>query len=93
MDQQQVSEWGSALASDREETQVSALRQISNCESVTGLAPTVVSLSGCANDEVRMWAAEAMETAVQPEPTDIRALIELMAASPDGGKTVDIRFE
>jgi HEAT repeat protein len=84
MDQHTVSEWAEALASGIEETQVRALRQMSSCESVTGVAPTVAMLSGSENDEVRMWAAEAMETAVQPAAADIKALIDLMAASPDG---------
>lgn len=84
MDQQQVAEWATALAGGDEESQVSALRQMSSCEAVTGLAPAVVALSGCDNEEVRMWAAEAMETAVQPVPADVKRLIDLMGKSPDG---------
>ena len=84
MDQHQVGRWAQDLASGSEQRQVSALRQISSRESVLGLAATVVALSGSENDEIRMWAAEAMETAIQPQKADMESLIEMMTASPDG---------
>ncbi len=84
MDSQSVDQWAAALASGIEDRQITALRQISSLESITGLATTVVGLAGSANDEVRMWAAEAMEQAIQPEPADVTDLIELMSTSPDG---------
>ncbi len=79
-----VAQWATALASGIPAQQVAALRQISSRELVTGLANAVVALSGTANDEVRMWAAEAMERAIRPQHTDLEGLISLLQNSTDG---------
>lgn len=76
--------WDEMLASNDPEAQVDALRKISGMESVTGVTICVVSLSISANEEVRMWAAEALESAVQPSPSDIPSLIEMLRTSDEG---------
>ncbi len=76
--------WGELLADDSPDAQVDALRQISGQESVTGLTVTIVRLSGSSNDEVRMWSAEALETAVTPTESDVPALIQMLESAADG---------
>lgn len=79
-----IQKWQAALASGIELSQIVALRQISSHELVRGLATEIVKLSGAANDDLRMWAAEAMENSVQASPADVGELISLMEQSPDG---------
>jgi hypothetical protein len=84
MDATNKAEWVAKLTGNSFEDQVDALRQISGEEAVTGLTVTVVGLSGSSDDEVRMWSAEALEVAIQPDPSEIRGLIELLERAVDG---------
>lgn len=81
---EKISKWSKSLSSGEQQSQIETLRQISNEDCVIGLALETVGLAGSPDDEVRVWAAEAMETAIQPEPADMKQLIELMEQSPDG---------
>jgi len=76
--------WTAKLTADSVDDQVEALRQISTQDAVSGLAVTVVRLCGSSDDEVRMWSAEALEVAIQPEPSEVEGLIELLSAEDDG---------
>lgn len=80
--------WASQLTCGDVDGRVAALRQIAGQESVTGLTAIVVELAGSSDDEVRMWAAEALETAIKPLPMDIEALIQAL----DPGDDVDICY-
>lgn len=84
MDTNPNERWAAKLNGESFEGQVEALRQISNQETVTGFAVTVVSLCGSSDDEVRMWSAEALEVAIQPLPSDVPRLIELLQRADDG---------
>lgn len=77
-------QWSEQLKSDSVEDQLQALRQISSHDQVAGLAVPVVGLSGSSNDEVRMWAAEALESSVRPEASEVLMLIQQLDAGPDG---------
>lgn len=77
-------DWADMLASDSPEKQAEALRLISGQDSVTGLTVAITSLSGSSDDEVRTWAAEALETAVEPTAAELTALIELLDSAGDG---------
>lgn len=76
--------WGEILAGNSPDAQVETLRHISGQESVTGLTVLVVALSGSRDDEVRMWAAEALETAVKPTEPEVTALIRMLESAADG---------
>lgn len=76
--------WGEVLAGGSPDDQVEVLRQISGQESVTGLTVAIVELSGSGNDEVRMWSAEALETAVTPTESEVTALIQMLVSAADG---------
>ncbi len=76
-----IQQWKDALESGIEQAQIDALRQISSHESMTGLAAAIVLLSGDPREELRMWAAEAMESAVQPVPSEVAELISLTEQS------------
>jgi len=84
MDGQPVEQWAAALAGGDAEAQANALRQISSCDSVIGLTVPIVELAGSDDDEVRMWAAEAMEIAVRPAPHETTPLVRLLTESHDG---------
>jgi hypothetical protein len=75
--------WAEHLRSDSIEDRVSALRQISSRDSVRGLTIDIVVLSGSDDDDVRMWASEALESAVQPDPSELLRLIHLLESTRD----------
>ena len=83
-ERQLIDRWKAQLTSGDVASQIEALRQISSHEKVLGLAIQVVTLAGDPNDDVRMWAAEAMESAIQPEPAEVSSFIGMMDQSPDG---------
>ncbi len=77
--------WADALAGDSPAAQVDALRQIAGQESATGLTLAIIRLSsGSSDEDVRMWSAEALETAVEPTTSEIVPLIELLQSAEDG---------
>lgn len=63
---------------------IEALQQISNSDAVTGFTVRVVELAGNPNDQIRMWAAESLERAIQPSDDEIPALIEMLQSNEDG---------
>ncbi len=77
-------QWNQWLCSDSVDHQVNALRQISGQKDVRGLTAIIVGLSGSRSDEVRIWSAEALETAVQPQQDDVHALADLLSDAEDG---------
>ena len=84
MDPYPIDQWTAALASGDEQQQVEALQQISSCDGVVGLTAVILALAGDERDEVRSWAAEAMEMAVRPEPADLPMLAARLQQSSDG---------
>jgi hypothetical protein len=66
------------------ETIIDALRQISNRDHVTGFTLRIVALAGNSNDEIRMWAAEALERAIEPSEDEIASLIHVLELAGDG---------
>ena len=49
-----------------------------------GLAEQVVPLAGSRDDTVRVWAAQALESAVEPLPDDVPALMSCLQDDSDG---------
>ncbi len=76
--------WAMPLHSELVDDQVTALRQISAAEIVTGITVRVVQLAGSSHDEVRMWSAEALETSIQPSLGEVFGLRELLGRAADG---------
>ena len=76
--------WASQLRSDSFENQISALREITRQSDVEGLAAQVIDLAGSRHDEVRMWAAEALQSAIRPTIQDAKMLIDQLQNSDDG---------
>ncbi|TWT55132.1 hypothetical protein Pla22_27860 [Rubripirellula amarantea] len=70
--------WASILASASPEDCVETLQQISRLENVTGLTAAVVDLAGHDDEEVRMWAGEALERAIVPQVSEIEDLKHLL---------------
>lgn len=83
-DDSSIQNWLTDLTGQDADQQVAALRQIASEESTIGLCEAVVKLAGSQHDEVRMWAAEALETSIQPQAADIGCLIQLLQPSGDG---------
>ena len=74
----------SVLGGSNTEEMVSALRQLSNADSVSGVTSLCVVLAGHRDDEVRMWAAEALQRAVVSDETDVPQLAEHLRDPTDG---------
>ncbi|MGI9474740.1 MAG: HEAT repeat domain-containing protein [Rubripirellula sp.] len=79
----QITKWISQLASSPDE-QIDVLRQLARQEDVCGITVPVVALAGSSDDEVRMWASEALESVVQPQTSEIPALIAQVEDPDDG---------
>lgn len=75
--------WQRQLQAVSTEDQIDALRQISTAGPVRGLTGLIVRLAGHHDDEVRMWAAEALESSVQPDASEQLLLIQLLESSHD----------
>jgi hypothetical protein len=76
-------EWISQLNSESVDDQLAALRRIAGTEAVTGITVPVVTMVGSGDSDVRMWAAEALERAVDPGVEEAESLAELLDASAD----------
>ncbi len=79
-----VNQWAAAFASGSVDKCVAALRQIASAEDVRGVAVSIANLAGHSNEEIRMWAAEALEAAVMPSPAEAPELSELLLRTEDG---------
>ena len=84
IDPERQDAWAAKLAGESVPDQVDALRQISGQDSVIGLSVPVVSLAGSSNDEIRMWSAEALESSIQPDASEVLALMQLLRQADDG---------
>lgn len=62
-----------------------AAESLATCEeSLTPWAVVLVEAAGDLDDDVRAWAADALETLGSPRLTDLPALVRLLSDSPDG---------
>jgi len=50
----------------------------------SGITATVIQLVADKNEEVCMWACEALESRISPSPTEVVELIELLRDAKDG---------
>lgn len=75
--------WKGKLTGNSVDDKVDALRQISWEEGVTGLTVAVVRLAEDRDEEVRMWSAEALESSVQPDPSEVGALVDVLTTAFD----------
>lgn len=80
----QTTQWATGLQDQSAERCVQTLRQIISAGNVTGLSAKIVTLAGSSDDEVRLWAAEALENAVVAHPDEVLQLTQLLQASSDG---------
>ena len=76
--------WLAHLWSDVPQHQADALQRIANGTPACVDTARCVWLAGSSNDEVRMWAAEALESAVVPRADEVAALMDLLIAASDG---------
>ncbi|MEM8670292.1 MAG: HEAT repeat domain-containing protein [Planctomycetota bacterium] len=76
-------QWRQKLQSGSIDDCVEALRQISSHESVTGLTSDVIPLAGHDDDEIRMWASEALESSIQAEVAELLVLIQMLESTED----------
>ncbi len=81
---QNTAAWALGIASDSAERCVQVLRQVAAARNVTGLSGRIVALAGSSDDEVRMWASEALESAVVAQPEEVADLVTLLRESGDG---------
>ena len=79
----QIEGWRANIDGDSVHACIDALRQISSLESVQGLTVSVVRLAGSEDDEIRMWASEALESAIQPNSSELLMLIQLLESTND----------
>ncbi|TWU17734.1 hypothetical protein Pla52o_49490 [Novipirellula galeiformis] len=78
------SDWAAGLASQRVEDKIATLRTLANQDAVTGLAVACIKLVVDSDEEVRMWAAEALQRSVLPDVDDVETLAELVLYPNDG---------
>ena len=76
--------WNELLADDSDDQVAETLRRMAGCQDVQGVTAAVVQLSGSRGDDVRMWAAEALETAVQPSAEEVVSLATILRQAEDG---------
>jgi len=81
---EQTDRWISLLRSTNTAQQASALREISSCEHVTGCTMECLALVASHDDEVQMWASEALESSIKPGPDDVRRLTAHLIGANDG---------
>lgn len=79
--------WQEQLSESNPSQCVQALRQISSHENVHGLTADVVRLAGSHDDAIRMWAADALESSIRPEPQELLMLIQLLDSCEDSEST------
>tara|TARA_R110002049_G_scaffold2750_2_gene21641 strand:- start:493669 stop:494484 length:816 start_codon:yes stop_codon:yes gene_type:complete len=76
--------WSEQLESESFDQQVAALRQIARAGDAQGVTAQAVHLAGSPHDEVRVWAAEALESSVRPAAHEADVLVRQLAESRDG---------
>jgi HEAT repeat protein len=72
-----------ALASPSVEQCVKTLQGIASSGHAEGLSAQIVSLAGSSDDDVRTWAADALESSVVVHRDEVPALIQLLAETSD----------
>ncbi|MFG0260982.1 MAG: HEAT repeat domain-containing protein [Novipirellula sp. JB048] len=79
------SDWLIGLASERVDDKLATLQTLSHQEAVSGITVACIELVDDAEEEVRMWASEALQRAVQPDRGEVDALAELLR-QPNAGE-------
>lgn len=76
--------WAATLNGESTDRQLETLRQVASHDEVQGLTCPAIRLAGSSHDEVRMWAAEALESSIQPKREEVLQLIQLLEQAADG---------
>ncbi|MDG2220550.1 MAG: HEAT repeat domain-containing protein [Rubripirellula sp.] len=76
-------QWLKQLQGDSVDGCIAALQKIGSQDSVTGLTVWVVPLAGSPHDEVRIHAAEALESTIRPSVSEQLMLIQLLESNHD----------
>ncbi len=76
--------WSTKLDSDSVEDQTRTLQEIASQSEVFGCTIQAVTLAGSRNDEVRSWAAAALESAIKPLDSEIESLADVLFSGEDG---------
>ena len=84
VDGKTVIRWRNQLLADNLESHLEALQQICLHSPVIGLAEPVIRLAGSRDDAVRVWAAQALESAVHPSPDEIPGFMSCLQDGTDG---------
>ena len=84
-DSTETQQYGDPLLwSDVPQQQTRALQQIASDRPPHVDTARCVWLAGSSNDEVRMWAAEALESSVTPRAEEVASLVDLLTTASDG---------
>lgn len=81
---EQCRRWVEALSGDSPIRQAETLRRIASQDAVSGVSAVCVRLAGSRDDDVRLWAAEALERSVRPRVTEVSELASLVRQPADG---------
>lgn len=76
--------WTSQLEGQSIDQQIAALQAIAQTRGAEGFTIAVVRLTSSPNDEVRSWAAEALEVGVKPTLDEAESLIAELRKAEDG---------
>ncbi len=79
-----VARWDADLHHDSVTRQTETLREVAARKNVRGIAVRCVELAGSHDDEVRLTAADALETSVLPLADEIAPLAMLLDNADDG---------
>ncbi len=92
MSSQNAPHWKTALKAGSNEERVETLREICGHDGVTEVTTAVVALSGSSHDDVRMWAAEALERTITPTANDVTPLIEQLKTALESAEDGEISY-
>ena len=81
---EQCRRWVEALSDDSPIRQAETLRRIASQDTVSGVSAICVRLAGSRDDDVRLWAAEALERSVRPGVDEAAELASLLRQPTDG---------
>lgn len=79
-----LARWEAGLRHDSVTRQIETLREVATRKDVRGIAVRCVELAGSHDDEVRLTAADALETSVQPLADEVDPLARLLDTADDG---------